>query len=64
VSIINYKLVSNINKATLEGIINIESPLFKTPPCSINIDIKNPYEIEGIFKIILHEEEVIFINIY
>jgi len=56
--------MSNINEATLENIIYIETPLFKVPPCTTTFDVKNPYETEGVFKIILHEKKVIFVIIY
>ncbi|ORX67364.1 hypothetical protein BCR32DRAFT_305805, partial [Anaeromyces robustus] len=56
VSIINYKLISNITEAKLENVIHIESPLFKNPPYVEHIEIINPYEIEGTFQAILHEE--------
>jgi hypothetical protein len=57
VTAINYRLMSNINEATLENIIYIETPLFKVPPCTTTFDVKNPYETEGVFKIILHEKK-------
>ncbi|ORX55852.1 hypothetical protein BCR36DRAFT_320387 [Piromyces finnis] len=56
VTSINYRLVSNITEVTLENTIYIESPLFKNPPFSVNMEIKNPYDIEGVFKVILYEE--------
>lgn len=50
--------MSNITEAKLENVVYIECPLFKNPPCSVNMEIKNPYDIEGVFQVILHEEVV------
>jgi len=50
--------VSNITEVKIEDIIRVESPLFKNPPQSVNIDAKNPYDVEGIFKVTLREEVV------